>query len=437
MVSRVRTPDCASTQRFSDSRTQLVTAARDGIARLSWRRRGVYRATPGAGETTSDLTVVGSNPIRRTSGGSSVEEPQECLVTVCRRLVRRTESDTQMSNWITIDGAEGEGGGQLLRTALTLSLVTGRPFRIESIRAGRRKPGLLRQHLTAVRAAAEVGRARVSGAEVGSRSLTFEPSEIRAGDYELAVGTAGSATLVFQALLPALLCARQPSRLTIDGGTHNPYAPPFDFVAKAFLPVLALMGASVDVRQERYGFYPAGGGRITFGIEPCPALAPLTLLDRGSTRVHARALVASLPESIGKREISVVRGRLGLDRSLCRVETVDTSAGPGNVLSIVAVGESVTEVVTGFGIKGVSAEQVASDACDEAGRYLRSDVPVGMHLADQLLVPMALAGGGSFRTLPPTAHTVTNAGVVQRFLNVSIAIDTESRDVSRITVCSR
>ena len=164
--------------------------------------------------------------------------------------------------------------------------------------------------------------------------------------------------------------------------------------------------------------------------------APLTLLERGSARVHARALVASLPEGIGKREMSVVRDRLGLDRSLCRVETVDESVGPGNVLIIVVEGEPVTEVVTGFGIKGVTAEKVASDACDEAERYLCSDVPVGIHLADQLLVPMALAGGGSFRTLPPTPHTVTNAGVVQRFLNVSIAMDTESCDACRITVRS-
>ena len=342
-----------------------------------------------------------------------------------------------MREWITIDGSAGEGGGQILRTALTLSLVTGRPFRIERIRAGRRKPGLLRQHLTAVRAAAEVGLARVSGSELGSQTVTFDPSEIRAGTYELAVGTAGSATLVFQTLLPALLSARVASRLTIDGGTHNPQAPPFEFLARTFLPVLRLMGVRVEARLDRPGFYPAGGGRISVDIEPCPALRPLTVLERGSTRVRAHALVASLPENIGKREMSVVRERLGLDRVLCRVETVDTSVGPGNLVMILIEGDPVTEVMTGFGIKGVSAEQVASDACDEAERYLRSDVAIGAHLADQLLVPMAMAGGGSFRTLRPTAHTLTNAGVVQRFLDVSIAIDTESEDVSRITVRSR
>ncbi|HJZ72853.1 MAG TPA: RNA 3'-terminal phosphate cyclase [Vicinamibacterales bacterium] len=336
-----------------------------------------------------------------------------------------------------IDGSEGEGGGQLLRTALSLSLVTGLPFRIEHIRAGRRKPGLLRQHLTAVYAAAQVGRARLVGAELGSQTLSFEPSAILPGEYEFAVGTAGSATLVFQTLLPALLRGPAPSRVTVQGGTHNPFAPPFDFLARTFLPILDRMGASVEARLERYGFYPAGGGRMTFAITACPALRPLALLDRGATRIHARGLVASLPESIVKREMSIVRERLGLERHLCRIETVDASVGPGNVLHIVAEGESVTEIVTGFGIKGVSAEKVASDACDEVERYLRSDVPVGSHLADQLLIPMALAGGGSFRTLAPSPHTRTNASVVRRFLDVPIAIDAEAEDVYRITVGRR
>ena len=342
-----------------------------------------------------------------------------------------------MSNWVTIDGSEGEGGGQLLRTALSLSLVTAIPFRIDRIRAGRRKPGLLRQHLTAVQAAAQVGHARVSGGELGSQTLTFEPSEIQPGEYEFAVGTAGSATLVFQTVLPALLCSRAPSRITIEGGTHNPFAPPFDFLAQTFLPILKRMGATVDASLERFGFYPAGGGRMTFTIAPCAALQPCTLLERGATRVHARGLVASLPESIAKREMSIVRERLRLERHLCRIETVDRSVGPGNVLFIVAEGEGLTEIVTGFGIKGVSAEKVAADACDEAERYLTSDVPVGSHLADQLLIPMALAGGGSFRTLPPSGHTQTNAGVIRRFLDVPIAVDAEAEGTYRITIGPR
>jgi RNA 3'-terminal phosphate cyclase (ATP) len=340
-----------------------------------------------------------------------------------------------MTDWITIDGAQGEGGGQILRTALALSLVTSRPFRIERIRAGRKKPGLLRQHLTAVHAAAAVGGARVSGADLGSCVLSFEPAHVRGGEYHLAVGTAGSATLVLQAVLPALLTARESSRLTLEGGTHNPNAPPFDFLAKTFLPILRRMGAAVEVSLETYGFYPAGGGRFATRIEPSK-LGGLSLLDRGETRVHARAIVASLSENIARRELSVVRERLGLERPFCRAETVDASVGPGNVLMIMIDGDSISEVVTGFGVKGVSAEKVASDACDEVQAYLAAGVPVGIHLADQLLIPMAMAGGGRFRSLTPTAHTMTNADVIRRFLGVPITIEHERDDVYMVTVGS-
>jgi RNA 3'-terminal phosphate cyclase (ATP) len=341
-----------------------------------------------------------------------------------------------MSDWITIDGSEGEGGGQILRTALALSLVTGRPCRIERIRAGRKKPGLLRQHLTAVQAAVEVSGAHVSGAELGSRTLSFEPAHVRGGDYRLAIGTAGSATLVLQAVLPALLAAREPSRLTLEGGTHNPFAPPFDFLAKTFLPILRRMGAVVDVALETYGFYPAGGGRFTVAIEPCPRLDRLALLERGETQVHARALVALLGENIAKRELSVVRERLGIERERCRAEVVETSVGPGNVLMIMIEDQMVSEVVTGFGVKGVSAEKVAQVACDEVQAHLAAGVPVGIHLADQLLIPMALAGGGTFRTRKPTAHTMTNADVIRRFLKVPVAVEHEGHDVYRVSVGS-
>ena len=339
-----------------------------------------------------------------------------------------------MTNEIVIDGAAGEGGGQVLRTSLALSLVTGRPFRIERIRARRPKAGLLRQHLTAVQAAAAVSGARVTGAELGSRELRFDPSPVRGGDYRFAVGTAGSATLVFQTVFPALLTARTPSTLVLEGGTHNPWAPTFEFLARTFLPVLRRMGATVNTRLEAYGFYPAGGGRFVVEIEPSGRLQPLTLLERGAARVSARALVAALPETIAKRELSIIRERLGLDRPVCHPVTVDNSRGPGNVVTITIESEHVTEVVTGFGVKGVTAEKVAADACDEATAYLNLDVPVGIHLADQLLLPMALGSGGTFRTLKPSPHTETNADVIRRFLPVSIEIEHEAHGAYRITV---
>ena len=322
----------------------------------------------------------------------------------------------------------------MLRTALALSLVTGHPFRIERIRAGREKPGLLRQHLTAVHAAAAVGRAAVKGDELGSTTLTFEPTAIEGGEYRWTVGTAGSATLVLQAVLPALIVAKTPSTLTLEGGTHNPFAPPYDFLARTFVPALRRMGASIDTTLERYGFYPAGGGCYRVSITPASALQPIALLERGEIRVQARALVAALPEGIAKRELTIVRQRLRLDRESCRVETVDSSIGPGNILLIAIEGEPVTEIVTGFGEKQVSAEQVAMRACGEARVLLDAGVPVGSHLADQLLIPMALAGGGVFRTLEPSRHTVTNASVIRQFIDVPIAFDRETDKVYRVSI---
>ena len=322
---------------------------------------------------------------------------------------------------ITIDGSMGEGGGQVLRTSLALSLVTGKPFRIEKIRAGREKPGLLRQHLTAVNAAVVVGGAQVEGAVLGSREITFRPGSLRPGNHHFAVGTAGSATLVLQAVLPALLGARDPCTLTLEGGTHNPYAPPFDFLDKAFLPLVRRMGAKVDAVLERPGFYPAGGGRFTVRVEPTERLERLDLPARGDVKRRlARAIVSNLHRNIADRELKAVKDLLSWDRSCLVADDVQGSPGPGNVLLLELESEHVTEVFTGFGQRGVGAEKVAADAIDELREYLASGVPVGQHLADQLLVPMAIAGGGSFTTQKPTRHTTTNIDVISRFLDVRI-----------------
>ena len=335
---------------------------------------------------------------------------------------------------VVIDGAQGEGGGQILRSALALSLVTGRPFRMQRIRAGRRKPGLLRQHLTAVQAAVAVGGGRATGDELGSGDLRFEPKAIRGGEYRFLIGTAGSTTLVLQAILPALLAAREPSQVTLEGGTHNPFAPPFEFLAGTLLPVLRRMGAVVEARLDAPGFYPAGGGRMTVTIEP-GSLAPIELLERPvPPRVHARVLLLQLARNIAIRERGVICERLGIDRACCQIEQVRSAQGPGNAVQIVIEGEPVTEIVTAFGDKGVSAETVAATACDEAASLLAAGVPVGGHLADQLLLPMALAGGGVFRTVTPTAHAITNADVIRQFVDVAVAFTPESATVTRVEV---
>lgn len=334
---------------------------------------------------------------------------------------------------LVIDGSQGEGGGQVLRTALGLSLVTGTPFRIEGIRAGRERPGLLRQHLTGVLAAAEVGEAEIEGAELGSSALAFRPGRVRPGAYRFSVGTAGSVGLVLQALLPALLVAEGAFELEIEGGTHASHAPPFDFLSLAFVPLLRRMGASVEVELLRAGFHPAGGGRVRATIRG-GGLRPLELVEPGALlKRRARALVANLPASIGERELALVRRRLLDEGEEGRVEEVE-SAGPGNALLIEIEHEHATEVVSAFGARGRTAEAVAESACGEARAFLGACVPVGEHLCDQLLIPLALAGGGAFRTMQPTLHARTNADVIRLFLDRRIDFREERAGAWRCVV---
>ncbi len=322
---------------------------------------------------------------------------------------------------ITIDGSRGEGGGQVLRSALALSAVTGRPFRITRIRAGRRKSGLLRQHLTAVRAAAVACGATVEGATPGSGELSFEPGPPVRVEDRFSVGTAGSACLVFQTVLPILLVAPGRSRVVFEGGTHNPAAPTFEFLARAFLPIVRRMGAKVDATLERPGFFPAGGGRFVVEVAGGEPLRPLELETRGKV-VGRRACVrvANLPDHVGERELRVLRSKLGWRDEEIGIERCD-ALGPGNVVSIEVEAERVAEVVTSFGALGVKAEVVSRRAVDGVRRYLAADAPVGEHLADQLLLPLALSRGGRFRTVAVTPHCSTNAAVIERFLPVAIS----------------
>lgn len=317
---------------------------------------------------------------------------------------------------LTIDGARGEGGGQILRTALSLSLCLHKPFRIVNLRARRRRPGLLAQHLAAVLAAAAVGRAQVHGAQLHSRELTFVPTGIAAGGYHFDIGTAGSTGLVLQTVLPALMTAPAVSTLVLEGGTHNPLAPTFEFLRQAFLPLIGRMGATVDAELQRPGFYPVGGGVMRVRIEPVGRLEPLQLVERGAVRdIHASALLAHLPRHIGERELRVIGLALALSTGQLKLVDAGAARGPGNAVSVVVRCDHVTEVFTGFGQKGVAAEVVAAGVVTEAQRYLAADVPVAEHLADQLLIPLALAGGGRFRTLVPSGHTRTNMEVIEQF----------------------
>ncbi len=304
---------------------------------------------------------------------------------------------------LVIDGSHGEGGGQILRSALALALATGTAFRIEKIRAGRGKPGLLRQHLTSVEAARVIGEAEVEGAALGSRMLTFVPGEVKPGKYKFDIGSAGSTLLVIQALLPAVLVGEGWFEVVVTGGTHNPMAPTYDYVARVLAPLLRTLGAKVELVMARPGFFPEGGGKVRLMVEGLGGrgrLGRLELRERGEVR---------------GRDVVTLR----------------------NTVSVEIAAEHVTEMFSVVGERGEPVEQVAERAEADAARWLEAGVPVGEHLADQLLVPLALGQGGGFRTVAPTLHTTTQVDLLKWFLGIEVRVEEVGGGVWELEVPGR
>jgi RNA 3'-terminal phosphate cyclase (ATP) len=336
---------------------------------------------------------------------------------------------------ITIDGSEGEGGGQVLRYAAALSLLTGEPFTITNIRGGRAKPGLMRQHVTALEAAALIGGAECSGLAVGSTDLTFRPGAVVPGDYHFAIGTAGSTALVVQTVLVPLMLADAPSRIVIEGGTHAASAPPFEFLAHTLLPVLARMGPRLSVTLDRHGFFPRGGGRIVLDIAPAP-LSPIECVERGAFKAgKVEALVAGIPFDIADRELKAAHKVLTdwPDDAFTPV-LLPADHGPGNALLITAECENVTEVMSAFGQIGVPAERLAKTAAKRMAGYLASGAFAGPFLQDQLLLPFACAGGGAFTTVKISEHTRTAAALIARFTGRELTFSEQSDGAWLVTM---
>lgn len=325
-------------------------------------------------------------------------------------------------NFIPINGANG--GGQLLRTSLTLSLITGQPFHMTNIRGARKpKPGLMRQHLTCVLAAAEISDAEVIGAELGSQELHFRPGQIKSGDYRFAIGTGGSTTLILQTLLPALLYAQASSTLRIEGGTHNPQAPPFEFINRCFMPQLHKLGVKAEVQLEKHGFMQAGGGALTANIQPLKKWKKLNLNQRGEAKgMLGTILHAHLPPDIAIREQHSAANMMEWDISAIDIQQATDSNGPGSILMLGAEYEHVTEISSAVAQLGRTAESVGSSAAKGMRGYLGSAAVAGVHLADQLLLPMALAGGGSLTTLTLTKHIKTSMELIPQFLPVKFEV---------------
>lgn len=355
---------------------------------------------------------------------------------------------TQMDEILVIDGSYGEGGGQVLRTTLSLSALLGRAVRLVNIRAGRPRPGLQAQHLTGVRAVARICNAEVDGAKLGSQELTFIPRTApQAGTYTFDVaearqgGSAGAASLVFQTVLLPLALADGQSHLTIRGGTHVEWSPPFDYLKRVYLPTLARMGVQAKVHLEKWGWYPVGGGEMTAVIEGIGnkgteggkgnlrGLQGLTLTERGHLlQVRGLSATSNLPRHIAQRQqrqvLQILRER-GFNP---RIEVMDDvpSKGQGTVVFLWAEFENVVAGFTAYGRLGKRAEEVAKEACRQFLAYYDSNAALDPHLADQLILPLALAAGESaFTTSQITEHLLTNVWVIERFLGARFKVEGE------------
>jgi RNA 3'-terminal phosphate cyclase (ATP) len=335
----------------------------------------------------------------------------------------KMEHDSQ--EMIEIDGSFGEGGGQILRTSLALSVLSKRPFTVHHIRARRKKPGLGHQHLMAVQALARISGAEVEGAAIGSQKLTFIPKEIRPGDYEFRIGTAGSVTLLLQALLPPLSLNERDSRLTLMGGTHVPWSPPFHYLSEVLLPTLRTMGITVEARIETWGWYPKGGGIIHVEMKATPNLEPIALLERGSLkRIRGLSATSHLPEHVGERQrdeaLKTIEKEMRVDTEITLLPDVPGN-GPGSFLFLAAESEKAIAGFSSLGQRGKPAEEVAREAVGSLRDYLESDGCIDPHLADQLIPFVVMVKGhSSFITNRMSEHLLTNLWVVQHFSDVKI-----------------
>jgi len=337
---------------------------------------------------------------------------------------------------LKIDGSYGEGGGQILRTSLSLSVLTGQAIEIYNIRAKRKNPGLQAQHLAAVFATQKISEAKVSEARIGSQILRFEPKKIKPGKYEFDIGTAGSTTLVGQTILLPLAFTERPSEVLIIGGTHNPFAPPFHYFSEVFLPMIEKLSISVAIKIERYGFYPKGGGRVRLFIQQTHELQPKNFLERGNLKkISGLSVVANLPLEIAERQkkslinhlktISLIRANTGNSNFAEKIKIERVQAlSPGTFIFLKA---RFTNVLAGFsalGERGKPAEKVAQEVAQQFINYYQSEKCLDPFLADQIVLYLALTKKPfAFTVSRLSSHLLTHLWLLEKFLGVKIKID--------------
>ncbi len=330
---------------------------------------------------------------------------------------------------IEIDGSFGEGGGQVLRTSLGLSCVLKKPFRIFNIRKNRRKPGLRPQHLMCVQALKEITGAKVQGDIKGSTEIVFEPSDVRPGDYFFDIGTAGSTTMLLQALLPPLVfSSRLPSRVVLKGGTHAPFCPTFHYINEVFIPMLKRMEIEIQADIETYGFYPKGGGEIRINVKPVTELKAVDFLNRGEIKkIKGISAVGNLPLSIAMRQRDAAYEILRPRGFSSEIEITEVpTPGEGTFIFLKVEAENTLAGFSSLGQRGKRAEVVGMEAARELLEYIFSDGCLDPHLADQIVLYLSMAGKATvFTTTRITNHLVTNLWVISRFLDIGYEIKGE------------
>jgi RNA 3'-phosphate cyclase len=338
---------------------------------------------------------------------------------------------------IDIDGSYGEGGGQILRTALALSAILKKPFSIHHIRSKRKNPGLQAQHLEAVEALAQITEAQTEGVKFGSQKITFFPQKILPGNYQFEVKTAGSTLLLFQAIFFPLSMAQRLSRVTLVGGTHVPWSPSFHYLVEVLLPTLEPMGISINAAIEKWGFYPRGGGKIQMTIHPVHELKPIHLTDRGSLRrIRGLSAISNLPKHVALRQKDQVMKRIQKELNMDTEINIlydAPSNGPGSFLFLLAEYEKTIAGFSSLGQRGKPAEKVADEAVDDLKDYLSSEGCVDPHLADQLVPFMAMTkGNSSFTTTRMTNHLLTNLWIITHFLQGKVEKQGEIGKTGRV-----
>jgi RNA 3'-terminal phosphate cyclase (ATP) len=333
--------------------------------------------------------------------------------------------DIQEKRLIEIDGSYGEGGGQILRTALALSAILRKPFTIHHIRSKRQNPGLQAQHLEGVDALARITEAQIEGVKFGSQKITFIPKTILSGDFQFEVRTAGSVTLLLQAIFLPLCLSKGASRLTLVGGTHVPWSPSFHYLSEVLLPILEPMGISVDATIEKWGWYPKGCGKIQLKIKPVDELKGISLVNRGSLKkIRGLSAISNLSKHVAERQkeqaLKRIQKELKIDAEIDILYDVPSN-GQGSFLFLLAEYERTLAGFSSLGSRGKPAEKVADEAVDSLKDYVSSEGCIDPYLTDQLIPFMALAkGNSSFTTTQITEHLLSNLWIIQHFLNVTI-----------------